>query len=242
MTRFLALKSIGMAAPFAVAAALAFAQSTIPTGSPGMIAPIFAADRVRIDGTVREIFGNKFILENASGRTLIETGPEGRELVRVAVGDQVTIEGRARDGFTHASAIVLANGRRIVLAGPPGPGPGPAFDQRVVLDAASRAGFSDARIVDVKKRHAEVAANDAAGKPWELHIEFDGRIRKQEAVTGMGEAEVKALLEKAGYAYDGAMRPHKKHMIVQARNSRGERVEVDVHRDGSIKKEKRLFY
>ena len=32
---------------------------------------------IRLEGRVAEIFGNRFVLEDATGRTLVETGPRG---------------------------------------------------------------------------------------------------------------------------------------------------------------------
>ncbi|CAD5285431.1 conserved hypothetical protein [Bosea sp. 62] len=52
---------------------------------------------------------------------------------------------------------------------------------------------------------------------------------------------VKALIEEAGFSYSSQMRPEKKHMVVSPTNSRGEKVELDVHRDGSIRGERRVF-
>ena len=241
-------KVIVPAVAAAAVAGAAFAQvPSMPPGNPPM--PPIANSLTTIDGVVREIFGNKFIVEAAAGgRQLIETGPRGRDLVRVAVGDRVRVEGQARDGFVHADAVTLANGQRLTLEGPgPGRGPGPlegpdaAFNQNTVLDAVKNAGYRDARIQDVKKRHAEVVATGTDGRQWELHVEFDGNIRKTESLSVLSEPEIKTLIERAGYTYAGSMRPEKKHMVVLANNSRGERVEIDVHRDGSIKKEKRVF-
>lgn len=227
----------------ATCAGAAFAQVSNVTGTN---MPNPTGDVVSIDGTVKEIFGNKFIIEDANGRKLIETGPRGQDIARVAVGDRVKVDGRNREGFTHAGAITLANGQRVTLDGP-GLGPGPrgpgggAFNQDAILGSVRNAGYSDARIQDVKKHHAEVIASNRDGKRIELHVEFDGNIRKIETITSFDEQDVKALIEKAGYSYAGSMRPEKKHMVVSANNSRGERVEIDVHRDGSIKKEKRVF-
>jgi len=244
-------KTLGLAAALtsAFAATLVFAQMATPPvapapGSRAMNAPLFSPNAVRIEGTVREIFGNKFIVEDETGRKLIETGPRGQETARVAVGDKITVDGMMREGFVHANVVTMADGRQVAFRGPPGEGPNnrdDRFDQRVVLDAVAAAGFRDARIQDVKKRHAEVVATDANSRPYELHVEFDGRIRKQEATGTPSETEIKAMIERAGYTYGGTMRPVKKHMVVSATNSRGERVEIDVHRDGTIKKEKRLY-
>ncbi len=79
---------------------------------------------VALKGTVDEAFGNKFVVEDASGRALIETGRrgEGREIV--VKGEEVTIQGRFAHGFVHAAAISHADGRSDALDPPP-PGPRP---------------------------------------------------------------------------------------------------------------------
>lgn len=207
---------------------------------------------VRIAGRVVEIYGNKLILQDATGRTLVELGPRGAELVAAAVGNDMIVDGRYHDGFMHGTVVITPDNRRFELkapeeskgAGPKGPGPkgrhaDVPYDQTVILSAVDKAGFKDAKVVDIKKHHAKVSARDAVGKAMELHVEFDGHIRKQEQIGAlMDEVQVKLVLEKAGYTYAGSMTPHKKHMIVTARNSRGELVDIDVHRDGTIKKER----
>ena len=178
----------------------------------------------------------------------------------LAPGDKVSIDGVQRDGFVHAAGISKDGGPRIALGPVPGVGPGPggrmgpgewggpgrdggvAFRQDALLDAVTKAGFRDARVTDVKKKHAEVTAIGADGRSYELNVEFDGRIRKQEDVTLLrDEGAIRSVVEKAGYIYGGQMRPDKKHMVVSATNSRGEKVELNVHRDGSIRKERRVF-
>ena len=212
------------------------------------ISELFPAAAVKVAGRVDEIFGNKYILQDETGRALIELGPEGHDAVRGGVGQSVTVEGRFKEGFIHADAVTTPDGRRIELRdGKHGPKHGPGlhredkpkdagFDEDVALAAAAAAGYRDARVRDVKKHHAEVAATSAEGKQYELHIEFDGAIRKA-FLEQMSEAEVKTALDAAGYAYDGEMRPEKKHFVVAAKNPKGKAVRVDVHRDGSIKKE-----
>lgn len=239
------------------------------TAQPAPVPPALeqSAGLTKIEGQVREIFGDKVVVEGPAGRVLVETGPEGRLRAPLAVGDTVSIDGVQRDGFVHAAGISKAGGARIALgpvpgeagpgrmgpAGRPGPGgpadrigppreAGEAYRQETVLNAVAKAGFRDARVIDVKKRHAEVSATGADGRAYELHVEFDGDIRKREDVTLItDEGAVRSLVEKAGYAWGGGMRPEKKHVVVTATNTRGEKVELDVHRDGSIRKERRVF-
>lgn len=231
-------------APIAQAAAPGTAT---PAATP--IAQIAPTGIATVQGDVVEVFGNKFVLQDASGRTLIETGPRGREATLVKVGDRVTVEGRSEGGFIGAAALVRADGRREELQ-PTAPsglasmlGLGSRYDQAVLVSSVERAGYTSPRILDVKKKHAEVAARDAQGAEWELHVEFDGRIRERErAVPRLDEAQVRAMLTRAGYVYGGRMDAKKKHLEVLATNDRGESVELHIDREGSIYKEKRRFW
>lgn len=77
---------------------------------------------VTIKGKVAEIFGNKFIVQDGSGRALVETGPQGEGGKLVASSELVTIQGRFDDGFLHGSYIVHEDGRTEAL-GPAGKPP-----------------------------------------------------------------------------------------------------------------------
>jgi uncharacterized protein YdeI (BOF family) len=84
---------------------------------------------ITVKGKVAEIFGNKFIVQDESGRALIETGPAGDGGKLVAANETVSVQGRFDDGFMHASFIVHEDGKTEVLrpAGPPRHG-GPLED------------------------------------------------------------------------------------------------------------------
>ena len=79
-------------------------------------------NQVAVKGQVAEIFGNKFILADDSGRALIETGREGEGGKLVAKSETVTVQGRFEHGFVHAMAIQHSDGQTTML-GPPGPPP-----------------------------------------------------------------------------------------------------------------------
>lgn len=78
-----------------------------------------------IKGKVVEIFGNKFIIQDESGRALVETGREGRGGNLVKKEEVVTVQGRFDDGFLHGSYIVHEDGKTNPLgpAGKPPRGP-----------------------------------------------------------------------------------------------------------------------
>jgi uncharacterized protein YdeI (BOF family) len=77
---------------------------------------------VTVKGKVAEIYGDKFIIQDDSGRALIETGPAGDDGKLVEVGERVSIQGRFDDGFLHASFLVLQDGKTVTLD-PPAPRP-----------------------------------------------------------------------------------------------------------------------
>ena len=81
---------------------------------------------VTIRGRVVEIYGNKFVVDDGSGRTLVDTGRAGDDAILVATGAPVTVQGRFDRGFVHASFLVDAAGKVTALRpmGPPDHGPG----------------------------------------------------------------------------------------------------------------------
>lgn len=78
---------------------------------------------VTVRGNVAEIFGNKFIVADSTGRALIETGRAGEGGKLVSANEAVTVQGRFESGFIHATYLVRSNGEVDPL-GPPPPLPG----------------------------------------------------------------------------------------------------------------------
>lgn len=91
---------------------------------PSEIAQVKDWSTVAIKGQVAEIFGNKFILQDQSGRALVETGREGEDGNLVQKDEAVTVAGRFEHGFLHAQVIVKGDGKTVEL-GPPGAPPPP---------------------------------------------------------------------------------------------------------------------
>ena len=93
--------------------------------TPIAITALPAWGLVTVKGKVAEIFGNKFIVADDSGRALVETGPAGEGGGVVAKDEAVTVQGRTENGFIHATFVVRADGRVEALgpAGPPPHGP-----------------------------------------------------------------------------------------------------------------------
>ena len=85
---------------------------------PAPIAQITDRSPVAVKGQVAEIFGNKFIIQDDSGRTLVETGPRGEGGKLVAKGETITVQGQFENGFIHATVMTRADGTSEAF-GPP---------------------------------------------------------------------------------------------------------------------------
>lgn len=86
---------------------------------------------VTIRGRVAETYGNKFVIDDGTARTLVDTGRAGDEAKLVGDGMPVTVQGRFERGFVDASFLVDAAGKVTALGpmggphdrhGPRGPG------------------------------------------------------------------------------------------------------------------------
>lgn len=97
---------------------------------PSPIAQLKDATPVAIKGQVAEVFGNKFIVQDDSGRTLVDTGPRGESAKPVAKGEAVTVQGIFDNGFIRAQVMTRADGTNETYGPPRGPGRGPGFGPR----------------------------------------------------------------------------------------------------------------
>jgi uncharacterized protein YdeI (BOF family) len=76
---------------------------------------------VAVKGTVAEVYGNSFIIQDASGRTLVDGGHKrGSWMLTTAAplvtkDEVVTVQGRFENGSVHASMLVRADGKAVDL-------------------------------------------------------------------------------------------------------------------------------
>lgn len=95
--------------------------------TPAPISAMQDWSAVAVKGQVAEIFGDKFIVEDESGRALVETGRKGEGEPLVGKSETVTVQGRFDHGLIHAQAISHTDGRNDLIGpiGPPPAGPPP---------------------------------------------------------------------------------------------------------------------
>ena len=75
---------------------------------------------VTVKGRVAEVFGDRIVLQDATGRTMIDAGPEAQ--AALTRGAALTVQGRYDDGQFRASYLVDAAGK-VIAMGPAGRGP-----------------------------------------------------------------------------------------------------------------------
>jgi len=98
--------------------------------TPVSIAAMPADSIVTIKGRVLEMYGNRAIVGDGSGKTLVELGRRdwtGMSAPLVKVGDAITVQGMAHDGSIRAMFLVGADGKTVAVGpmhGPHDRGPG----------------------------------------------------------------------------------------------------------------------
>jgi hypothetical protein len=116
-----ALLGVGVAAG-ASATRLMVRHEAQPLMPPIAISAMTDGSVAAVKGKVTEIYGNKFVVEDQTGRTLVETGRAGKGGSLVTRDEILTVQGRFDDGFMRGSMIVHADGRTDILRGPDGGG------------------------------------------------------------------------------------------------------------------------
>ncbi|WP_375456661.1 DNA-binding protein [uncultured Methylobacterium sp.] len=182
-----------LAAPLALGAVgLSLARgSDVPLTlvAPTAIAAIADSGSVAAKGEVAEIFGNKFVVQDGTGRALVETGRDGEGGRLVSKSETVTVQGRFENGFLHARLLTHADGNKVVLGPAGGPPRGtldwakdkaglePKPDVGALTASVQAAGYTDVRITGRGPRHWDVAARGQDGREHLLHVGFDGQVR-----------------------------------------------------------------
>ena len=90
---------------------------------PTPIGQLREGNPAAVKGNVAEIFGNKFILDDGSGRALVDLGPRGEDATAVTKGEAVTVQGMFDRGVVHARIVSHADGRNESFGPPPPPPP-----------------------------------------------------------------------------------------------------------------------
>lgn len=106
------------------AGAIAIAETrpsvTMAPATPVAIRSLSSEGIVTVRGRVAEVYGNKFVMADASGRALVDAGPGGKDGL-VKANDPVTVQGRFDDGIIQAAFLVTSDGKVTALGPLDGP-------------------------------------------------------------------------------------------------------------------------
>lgn len=91
----------------------------------GLQAPVIGAPIATVRGRIVEQYGRRVVLDDGSGRVLVETGPDRAGAPSLAVGQTITAQGRYDQGSIHAIYLIGADGRAYAAEPPHGPHGGP---------------------------------------------------------------------------------------------------------------------
>ena len=139
---------------------------------------------VALKGTVADIFAHRFVLDTPRGRMLADLTPKGAERVRLRQGDELEIVGEARP--SEIKVLRVKRGDQTIEIEYKAGGPGAHHDQEADPERAVRGaraiGFAVIGRPSRKPKHFEVLGRDQEGAFFELHIEFEGRVRKSRRI------------------------------------------------------------
>ncbi|MCX7684786.1 MAG: hypothetical protein N2Z67_05860 [Acetobacteraceae bacterium] len=234
------LAGLGLAALLGAPAA---AQVPIGSLTPGGVA---------IQGTVTDVFGNRFVLQDQSGRMLVDGGGPRHQRLDIRSGERLTVTGRLEENGFRAESIRREDGREIAIARPAGPPPraagtpdrrGPSRHAAVIapeaaVRAAEAAGYRVQGSPERHPRHYEMAALNPRGERVQVHVDFEGRVYRETWDRGRGfggrpeEAEARRMAEAAGYRLTGPMEARPRHWEAEALRADGQRVRLHVHAEG----------
>lgn len=135
--------------------------------------------RVSISGTVTDVFAHRVVLENDAQRCLVDLGPASLEMITLTKGMRIKLTGEMKPSELKAETVSIGDGPALPLRARKGDN---AFNEKVDPDAALSSAEARGFIVigqpRQKPKHFELLAKDVDGALHELHIEFDGTMRK----------------------------------------------------------------
>jgi hypothetical protein len=106
-----------------VSAALAALLATAPPATADTPIRDLRAERgLRVTGTVAQVFGNYFVLEDGSGALLVDTGPAWYRRHRFEPGETLTVVGEL-DGDAFEAFRVIRGESVLDIRPPQGPPP-----------------------------------------------------------------------------------------------------------------------
>ena len=135
-------------------------------------------EHLTVTGRITDVFAHRFVVDIGDRRILADLTPKGAERIVLSVGDSVTLSGEQKPSELKVESIRKDGAERIWSDREAHHHDDDADPTRAVT-AAKKLGFSVLGMPRRKPRHFEVLARASDGRLYELHVELDGRLRKQ---------------------------------------------------------------
>jgi hypothetical protein len=134
---------------------------------------------ISIGGIVTDIFAHRVVVENDMGKWLADLGPASTEMIALTKGMHISLTGEMKPSELKADTISIGGGPVLLLRAPKGDEAcRERADSDAALSSAQARGLAVIGLPRRKPKHFEILARDSGGDFLELHIEFDGSIRK----------------------------------------------------------------
>jgi hypothetical protein len=134
----------------------------------------------RIEGTVADVFGHRFVVHTATGNILADIGPKASETIALQPHDQVELEGEQKPTEIKVQRIAIGGGEMVDI-GHGGPkhdkhaGHHAPFGPKEIAAVAEAHGYTLIGDPQPRKKHFEVVAQKDGAKVA-IHVPRDGRI------------------------------------------------------------------
>lgn len=149
------------------------------------VMPALAA-KVTVTGSVTDVFGHRYVVDEGGKKSLVDIGPKGKDVVTIKSGDKVSIEGELTDAGEVRAASVAVGGAPAVelpearswwqkLTGA-APEPEPSLTLQDARAMVQKAGYEVVGEPRPEKKHFEVLGKKD-GKFYELHAHADGQLK-----------------------------------------------------------------
>ncbi|MGY6409625.1 MAG: hypothetical protein ACXIUV_01165 [Alkalilacustris sp.] len=163
------------------------------------------------------------------------------QLAEAGIGAPRLVSTTSRHGHFEADApegtLHLQARRDGVLRRAEGPGVA-ALAPGWALDAAEAEGIVAVEALRFTSRHVHLAGPNADGQAQRVRVRRDEAGRAQDPSAPPEAAELRRIVEAAGYDWEGGLSLHRAHAEVDALNPEGEPVRLRLDRDGEITRER----